>query len=1059
MLQRLIRYATALIVLGSACAVYQFAFVAWLEPEPVAPIELSQTPGLRRNNSLTALFPPDAWQVQHCKRLQTRDGVLLFEHWEQIGDDQWKLWPLSLVMGLHSDSPLILDAPEGAEIKFSESLDMMSGGAPPIERGRMIGEVRIKSVGKAISLGDPKADGAAAPEGHLEIVSSDFGIDFQKIWTTQPIEVRLGDVKLVGQDLTLHLAPISRLQSSGENALSILDRMELIYLHQLTVPLPEGGLWGAKAGGVADRNSEAPLAPQRAQRLPAPGQSAEPPALINLRCAGRVVFVFGTNELTLNRNVQLEHRTRHATDVFECKDLTLQFADLLRTRYRAEPGDREAAIGDYLVSVVAEGLPARLRLPSFATEIAAEEIKLDARAGRLSMSGSAGARITYASHTWLFEEFTYQFNPSDPSEIGAFNANGSGLVEFADRAELPVKRLRWTEGVRLDQPDASGEFSLRLDGNVTALMSDDGEFACDSALLVLQAGDRELAGDQWLQATRPKRFQATGRVHIESPMVNIATRLLQVYFDFDAAAPLSGGTVAQNTDAPLASHPIRQWVRQPSGGVSRPTGTAIPVANSTPVKGHRPTIHGETINAKLRLSGQELTATDLSVIGNVSVRHTLDTPSGPLPAVLTGDRLQLRDTLGDEIMQIGSGIDRPARLSLGDGHFIGPLIQVRLADNIVWIKDAGEFQVPSQLLPSSGVVGARFQPLDSPDRAAGKPGEAASPQPAAKSPSTANFRWVSAPLCRWRGQMLFDGSRAVLTDGVEIRCAVMVGDEQDVWDIDVVGDQLAVVLDQEVQMRQVETVRAATVDHVSLTASAAHPLVITANQLTSAGMRKARHVLTTPELTLRPQTSLLSGAGPGWYRAWVKTENKPMSAAVTSGGFRSGDASMVGVHLVYQDKLEANLSQQSLDFHRGVRIAGRPVKSWDEVVDVEAFQGLRMDESTLDCDRLRLAIDPTQPRGLVANAWEMEAIGGVVFQTRNEKGLFNGNAARATYIAAKDTFLVQGEPGRSATMHRTLPTGVPGGSVSGNGSVNTRTMDVHFELNRLQLGTLPSLSR
>lgn len=1051
MLQRLTRYATALMVLGSACAVYQFAFVAWLEPEPLAPIELSQAPGLRRNHSLSTLFPPDAWQLGNCKRLQTRDGVLLFEHWEQIGDDQWKLWPLSLVMGLNSDSPLILDAPEGAEIKFSESLDMMSGGAPPIERGRMIGEVRIKSVGKAISLGDPDDDGAPAPTGHLEIVSSDFGIDFQKIWTTQPIEVRLGDVKLVGQDLTLHLAPISRLGSGGDGALSILDRMELIYLHQLTVPLPEGGLWGAQADPPALATNTASPPPQRAQRLPAPGQTAEPPARIDLRCSGRVVFLFGTNELTLNRNVQLEHRTRHVTDVFECNDLTLQFADLLRTRYRAESSERDEEIGDYLVSVVAEGLPARLRLPSFATEIAAETIELDARAGRLRMSGSAGARITYASHTWLFEQFTYQFNPSDPMAIGVFDASGSGLVEFSGQTDLPVKRLRWTEGVKLDQPDASGEFALRLDGNVTALMSDEGEFACDSALLVLQAGDRELAGDEWLQATRPKRFLATGRVHIESPMVNIATKLLRVYFDFDDAATPPGGTVAPGAETPLAGQSLRQWVRQPSGGESRADGGAMSVATSTPVPGRRPTILGETINAKLRLSGQELTATDLSVFGNVSVQHTLETPAGLLPAVLTGDRLQLENTLSDEILQIGSGIDRPARLTLGDGHFVGPLIQVRMADNIVWIKDAGEFQVPTQLLPSSGGGAATFQPLEMPG-VAGRRGASA-------RPSEGKMRWVSAPRCRWRGQMLFNGSRAVLTDGVEIRGAVMVGDEQDLWDIDVVGDQLEVVLDQEVQMRQFETVRAATVDHISLIATANHPLVITANQLTSSGVRKARHVLTTPELTLRPETAILSGSGPGWYRAWVKTENKPMGAAVTSGGLRSTDASMIGVHLVYQDKLEANLNQQSLDFHRGVRIASRPVKAWDEVVDVEAMQGLRLGESTMDCDRLRLAIDTTQPRHLVANAWELEAIGGVLFQTRNEKGLYSGNAGRATYTAAKDLFVIQGDPGRSATMNQTLPTGAPGWSVAGNGSVNTRTMEVNFEFNRLQLGSLPNLSR
>ena len=245
MLQRFARYTAALLVLSLACAVYQFTFVAWLEPDPLEPIEFAQSPSLQRNETLASLFPADAWQLQHCKRLQTRDGVLLFEHWQQIGDDQWKLWPLTLVMGLNSDSPLILETDEGAEIKFSESLDMMSGGAPPIERGRMMGQVRIRSVGESLSLGDSAAGQANASAGHLEIISSDFGIDHRKIWTTQPIEVRLGEMRLAGRDLTLHLAPLGRIEPGGEGALSILDRLELIYLDELVVPLPEGGLWQA----------------------------------------------------------------------------------------------------------------------------------------------------------------------------------------------------------------------------------------------------------------------------------------------------------------------------------------------------------------------------------------------------------------------------------------------------------------------------------------------------------------------------------------------------------------------------------------------------------------------------------------------------------------------------------------------------------------------------------------------------------------------------------------------------------------------------------------------
>lgn len=1083
------RYTTSLATLALLCVVYQFTFVAWLEPAPLQPVEFVGTLVVAHNESLASIYPPNSWQLGNCKRLQTRDGALLFENWEQIGDDQWKLWPLSVVLGTGSDTPLVIDAPEGAEIKFAESLDMLSGGAPPIERGRMIGQVRIRSVGKAFPMGDGEASplGGEQTEGHLEIVSSDFGIDFRKIWTTQPITVKIGNIRLAGRDLTLHLAPMGRIQSGGEAPLSILNRMELIYLDDLTVPLPEGGLWrsGSAAKLVEGTSTRLPAAPP-VQRLPVPGADAPPPAMAKLRCAGRVVFQFSSNELALENRVVLEHRTAEAIDIFECTTLRMRFADLLNRKPKVEPNDPLAkfmvdsktltggakpqqAIDDFLLSVVAEGTPARMRLPSFAADVSAEKIDFNARSGLLQMSGIGGARITYGGHTWRFKNFTYQLNPTDPKKIGTFDALGSGLVEFAGPTELPIRRLRWSDGIKLDQPDASGQFTIRVDGSVSALMNDDGEFNCDSAMLVLQAGDETLEGDDWLRATKPVRFQATGQVSIQSPMVNVATRLLRLYFDFADPRPNVGNGNGNSLQTPgenaVAAHPLRRWVRQPSddgsqsvaGGTSADGTPAIVVGAATPIQGPRPTIHGDTINAKLRLSGRELTASDLTVVGNVTLRHMLETASGAMPAVLTGQQLQLRDTEGDEILQIGSGIDSPARLSLGDGFFIGPLIQVRLADNLVWIKDAGEFQVPSQMLPQTVAAKPQFQPID--DSAAGL-GSPVSRPPVSKPATVApSMNWVSPPRCRWRGQMLFDGSRVVLTDGVDIRGAVMAGKEQDVWDIDLVGDQLQVILSSEVRMRDPDSMRAATVEQVNVTSSKSHPLVVTVNQLSSAGVRKGRHVLTVPELTMRPESSQLSGLGPGWYRAWIKNEGGGLSSAVTSGGFRPTEPTMNGIHLVFKESLQANVNLQSLDFLRGVRIATREVKAWDDVIDVEAIQGLRQGESTLDCDRLRLAIDQTQPKGLENPPWEMEAIGNVIYHTRNERGLFNGVAERAAYAAAKDMFLIEGQPGRSATMNQTLPTGAAGMNAAVKRlSVNTRTMEVmNVEFDRLQLGSLPEL--
>jgi len=349
MFQRLKQYLMALLVLSAVCAVYQLTFVAWLKPEPLPPLQFATAPALRTNESLGNLFPPGAWQLGNCKRLQTRDGALLFENWSQIGDDQWKLWPITVVLGLESDSPLILDAQEGAEIKFSESLDVMSGGAPPIERGRMIGQVRIRTVGKGFpgAIGDD-----TAPAEQLEILSSDFGIDYRKIWTTQPIIVRMGNLRLEGRDLTLHLAPMGGFKPGNEDGLSILNRMELIYLDQLVVPLPNGGLWrldsrgesgpadasGAGSAGnqAADPGSGTPPVSMGGTgpsgTAPAAGQPVTGVSQAVLRCAGSVEFLFASNELILRDRVRLEHQVDQTVDVFACEKLKLQFADLLKPR-------------------------------------------------------------------------------------------------------------------------------------------------------------------------------------------------------------------------------------------------------------------------------------------------------------------------------------------------------------------------------------------------------------------------------------------------------------------------------------------------------------------------------------------------------------------------------------------------------------------------------------------------------------------------------------------------------------------------------------------------------
>ncbi len=240
-----------------------------------------------------------------------------------------------------------------------------------------------------------------------------------------------------------------------------------------------------------------------------------------------------------------------------------------------------------------------------------------------------------------------------------------------------------------------------------------------------------------------------------------------------------------------------------------------------------------------------------------------------------------------------------------------------------------------------------------------------------------------------------------------------------------------------------------------LVSSQANPLFVTANQLTSAGQIKARHVLSAPNLVMKPQTGTMTGAGPGWYRVWMQANPDSVFDLQSDPSQRT----MHGAHLVYQESLNVSLNDQSLDFNRQVRIGARAVSSFEEIVDVNQMQGLRLGESLLDCERLRLSVDMSRSQTPAASAWEMEATGGLAFQTRNERGLFSGTADRGSYAAAKDLFLIDGAPGRAAVFSQTLPTGQPGGSATvKHMAINPKSMEIEsIEFDRLQLGSQPLL--
>jgi len=307
--------------------------------------------------------------------------------------------------------------------------------------------------------------------------------------------------------------------------------------------------------------------------------------------------------------------------------------------------------------------------------------------------------------------------------------------------------------------------------------------------------------------------------------------------------------------------------------------------------------------------------------------------------------------------------------------------------------------------------------------------------------------------------MQFDGRTATLSGGVYINASLINGREP--WELKMTGDQLQVDLLEDVQIRDVGAMREATIKQVSLLESDDRPVMVQAIQLAPDGVTEAKHMIHAAKLTLTPSAGgKLVGDGPGWYRGWMRPQRGGLLTGEGDQELVDGqDSELTGIHLVFNDSMQGDMTGRSLDFLRGVRVGVRPVANWEEAFYAETMDAISMGDSTLDCDRLRFTVEPgfdaSRRISGAPTPWEMEATSGVVFRTRSDRGLLAVTASRAAYSSLKDLFTLDGAPNRAATFKQTLPDGSPGpeGAVW-TMSIRTRTMNIeNLVPERFQIAT------
>ena len=1053
--RRLADYVTALALLSALATAYLLTVDRWLRvPQTTFAGGLTErTVVLSEADSLADLFPESAWQRGPCKRLKTSRGMLLFRQWEQTSPNEWKLWPITVVVGrgfeaYEEDQPLIIESAEGARIEFDKSLDVMSGGAPPIRTGEIRGEVRVWRDASTSGGGDL-----------IDIRTSNLLINERKIWTTQAIQMRIGEAVIRGEDLTLEFALGAGRIDAGSDISSILSQMELIYLRELTLPLSDQ-------------------------------------AFLSVDCGGNVRYDFSQHRLQLSESVALLHRDAdRVLDRFDCVELELSLRDPMNQQIR------RTGPQDWLAGVRAVGTPAIARSRTFDCDFAAESIDLDVMTGELKASGRRGVQLRYGDFRGAVESLTYSFDPDEPQRWGVIDARGAGRVMWDDPA-APLRGFSWDRGlsIRNDSDPARADAtevvdgkspwlqasSIRgwIDGGVRATLDDGGWLEADAVeadlRMIAAASPSETAdaGPGPARRWMPERFTATGGVRARTAALEADTDSLQLFFVHHPSRDESAASAAG----------VASWI---STGGGRPGTRPDSPGPQQPAK---PTVlRGEVIAARLELAGNEVVGRDISVQGAVELRDELPIGERTVAASLRGHELRLREGSGESLIHLRGQAGRDARLEVGDGYFTAPLIRAWPIANVVEIDSGGELRFPSEWTLSGAIGGG--------DGATG--GEATGGEATGNEgtgdegtgdegtgPAEDNgWRWVRPPKVRWGRSLTFDGKQLLVLG--DVRVDGEMAREDDRWEGFLRGGAVRFELTRELKLQDRQSFRQAELRRVMVfsrqaaggeaarrlgdspaagrpesgrgqdgdTGLADETIVLAeAIQRDASGELQSRHLVGTRGLTFLPNSGQrLAGDGPGWYRGWFAesplARDGKASRNQESAVKRERSSGLTGVHLAFHDAMTAEIGHRSLEFGRDVRIGVRPVTSWEEAFDVQRMESIALHESTLHSERLRIQAvpgadgdasptrDPRGPRtgqpaaGLrmesprMAGPWEMLADGGVRFRARHVNGLYEGSATEARYSSAQDRFTILGSVGRWANFRRTPPDG--GAPISG----------------------------
>ena len=158
------------------------------------------------------LFPADSWIHKAPKILESDRVVLLTQDYRNLGDGRIEIRPCTMIfIPAEADNDadklresVILEAPDGAILEFDRPLELSKAKIGRLIGGKLKGRITIRSKGKQ-----------PGPNDDLLIVTRDVQLSEQHVWTTHPVDFRLGPNYGRGEQMRIKLLASGEEGSAG----------------------------------------------------------------------------------------------------------------------------------------------------------------------------------------------------------------------------------------------------------------------------------------------------------------------------------------------------------------------------------------------------------------------------------------------------------------------------------------------------------------------------------------------------------------------------------------------------------------------------------------------------------------------------------------------------------------------------------------------------------------------------------------------------------------------------------------------------------------------------